>query len=174
MSKRIEARRSGPCQGLRVAQALQASKCRGRVRKEPGRRIWCGNWASVSLSLTWRVLLISTLLVALTTPWLVIFCPGAPDSYRIRATPHPHFIRRETEAWRSSGLSCPPPPPPHHPPHLSQLFLLWMEKENPPREVWEGWIWPEASGCSGPGVLSSFAKKLELGFFVCLVIRKVY
>lgn len=42
MSKRIEAKRSGPCQGLREAQVLQASKCRGRVRKEPGRRdlVW--------------------------------------------------------------------------------------------------------------------------------------
>ena len=70
MSKGIEAKRSGPFQGLREAQALQASKCRGRVRKEPGRRdlVWKLGLGEFSL--------ISTPLVALTTPWLVIFVLG--------------------------------------------------------------------------------------------------
>lgn len=131
--------------------------------------IWCGNWASVSPSLTWRVLFDLHSACGADNSVAGYLCPGAPDSYRIRATPHPHFIRRETEAWRSYGLSCPPPPPtPPPPPHLSQLFLLWMEKENPPREVWEGWIWPEASGCSGPGCVE-FSSQRSLSWVFLFV-----
>lgn len=64
--------------------------------------------------------LISTLLVALTTPWLVIFGLGPQTPIESGEPPTPHFISRETEAWRSYDLSCPSPPS-----TLNQLFLPW-------------------------------------------------
>lgn len=72
--------------------------------------IWCGNWTSVSPSLTWRILFDLHSVCGADNSVAGYFWPGAPDSYRIRGTPTPHFISRETEAWRSYDLSCPSPP----------------------------------------------------------------
>ena len=112
MSKGIETKLGGPFQDFETLRHCRLVSAEAELGKSQVGGIWCGNWASVSPSLTWQVLFDLHSACGAVNSVAGYLWPGAPDSYRIRETPHPHFIRRETEAWKSYNLSCPPLPHP--------------------------------------------------------------